>query len=207
MVFQRPGEQIWVRLERTEVPGKWWVLNKFLLKVEFSFRSHNFFFKEIISKVTDDLGNNLIIVVFLLLCCRIISFFLLCKFLILCFNYQSFIGLCCRQLVLQVWFPKTETSASLGNLLEMRILRLYPDLLNRKLQGWDLAICVLRRLKIFENQCFKTFCLSILSSQAFSLLYYHGLSYHALCPNFQIYLLGVVLLRTRSTDPVVCYSF
>lgn len=31
-----------VRLQRTEVPGIWWVLNKYLLQVEFSFRNHRF---------------------------------------------------------------------------------------------------------------------------------------------------------------------
>lgn len=31
-----------VRLQRTEVPGIWWVLSKYLLQVEFSFRNHRF---------------------------------------------------------------------------------------------------------------------------------------------------------------------
>lgn len=67
-MFQRPREMI-VSGYREQVPGIWWVLNKYLLQVEFSFRSRRFPLV-----VTGDLGGNLIVVVFLLPCSRLILF-------------------------------------------------------------------------------------------------------------------------------------
>lgn len=42
-----------------------------------------------------------------------------------------------NSVVLRVW-----SSASLGNMLEMCILRTHPDLLNQELQGWSPSDCV-----------------------------------------------------------------
>ena len=51
----------------------------------------------------------------------------------------------CKTLVLKVWslYLKASASGSLGNLLEMQILGLYPNPLNQKLWGWSPATCSL----------------------------------------------------------------